>query len=689
MNAKTVEDVRFFYSLWINLNDINNFIETAIWIIFSIIVLLEILVLVIFLFKFLFTKKEFKKKRIARWIISFFILIITFITVSSWMYIDKKIKALPNWQELAYWNIQILNNDLLKKSDKFNREAALITETTNLIWPMNIKFDLTNFAKNEKEKWIKINKYKWNFWWESEITTLEPTIIKKFNEKWAYKVTLTLEEVDLHWDIVEKVVENIPSIEIAYLVEVEEEKLDNWGKIVKFDASDLKDLWKIDWYFITDDNTDLKPVFTWYKFNPAKVIFEDTIIWFQIQKEDRKNDNLDKIFIVEAVKQNDIKGKIEIQQDPLDDLLYTFSVKDINSDFGNWFIEEFKWKIDNVKTKTLQSDIDNIEKSSTFKIKFKKYWKHIIKVDLKDSNWNIKTIEKEFEIKKNIKLKKILEFYNDNRPLENIEYKKSTHEYFIKNLKVPTILEINAKNIESDNILDYLEKIQWDIWWDGDIDEEWKVLNYEIPKWWSYQIDVIYTFQNKRIKSQKTILKESIYIDSEKKEVLLDLKIKKTRDYVPIRVSFDASSSYVKWKDIAKFIFDYWDGTAPDVRDAKNPWHRYIKPGDYTVKLTVVTTDWKEYSIEKKLVLKPQPQEAKITASMKTAPIYTSIDFSSTKSSWEIIGYFWDFGDWETSTDANPSHMYKNPWNYKVVLTLDYKNKNTLSDEIELKITDE
>jgi heme/copper-type cytochrome/quinol oxidase subunit 2 len=464
MNAKTDEDVRFFYSLWINLNDINNFIETAIWIIFSIIVLLEILALVIFLFKFLFTKKEFKKKRIARWIISFFILIITFITVSSWMYIDKKIKALPNWQELAYWNIQILNNDLLKKSDKFNREAALITETTNLIWPMNIKFDLTNFAKNEKEKWIKINKYKWNFWWESEITTLEPTIIKKFNEKWAYKVTLTLEEVDLHWDIVEKVVENIPSIEIAYLVEVEEEKLDNWGKIVKFDASDLKDLWKIDWYFITDDNTDLKPVFTWYKFNPAKVIFEDTIIWFQIQTEDRKNDNLDKIFIVEAVKQNDIKGKIEIQQDPLDDLLYTFSVKDINSDFGNWFIEEFKWKIDNVKTKTLQSDIDNIEKSSTFKIKFKKYWKHIIKVDLKDSNWNIKTLEKEFEIKKNIKLKKILEFYNDNRPLENIEYKKSTHEYFIKNLKVPTTLEINAKNLESENILDYLEKIQWDIW---------------------------------------------------------------------------------------------------------------------------------------------------------------------------------------------------------------------------------
>jgi len=690
MNAKTVEDVRFFYSLWINLNDINNFIETAIWIIFSIIVLLEILALVIFLFKFLFTKKEFKKKRITRWLISTLILIITFITVSGWMYIDKKIKALPNWQELAYWNIQILDNDLLKKSDTFNREAALLTETTNLIWPVNIKFDLTNFAKNEKEKWIKINKYKWSFGWEEAITTLEPTIIHKFDKKWTYSINLILEEVDLHWDIIDKVVENIPSIEIAHIVNIEEEKLDNWWKIVKFDASDLKDLWKIDWYFITNiDEPNLKPVYTWYKFNPAKVIFEDTIVWFQIQKEDRKNDNLDKIFVIESVKQNDIKWKIEIKQDPINDLQYTFSVKDINSDFGNWFIEEFKWKIDNVKTKTLKSNIDNIEKSSTFKMIFKKYWKHIIKVDLKDSNWNIKTIEKEFEIKKNIKLKNTLEFYNENKELEDVEYKESTHEYFIKNLKVPTTLEINAKNVESENILDYLEKIQWDIWSDWDIDEEWKVLNYEIPKWGSYQIDIIYTFQNKRLRDQKTKLKETIYIDSEKKEVLLNLKINKPRDYIPVRVWFDASSSYVKWKDIAKFIFDYWDGTPPDVRDAKNPGHRYIKSGDYTVKLTVITTDWKKYSTSKKLVLKPQPQEAKITASMKTAPIYTAIDFSSNKSSWEIISYFWDFGDGQTSTDANPSHMFKKPWIYKVKLTLDYKNKNTLSDEVEIKITDE
>ncbi len=689
MHAKTVEDVKFFYRLWINLNDINNFIETAVSIIFSIIVLLEVIVLIIFLFKFLFTKKDYKKKRIARWIISFFVLLITFSTVSGWMILDKKIRSLPNWQELAYWNIQILDNDLLKKSDIFNREAALLTKTTNLIGPINIKFDLTNFAKSEQEKWIKINKYKWSFNWEDEIITLEPTLIHKFDKIWTYKINLVLEEIDLHWDTIDKVVENIPSIEISHLIKIDEEKLDNWGKIVKFDASDLKNLWKVDWYFITDINdANIKPVFTGYKFNPAKVIFEDTIIWLQIQKPERKNDNLDKIFIIEATKQTDIKAKIEIKQDPINDLLYTFKVADINLEFGNWFIEQFKWKIDNTKTKTIKANIDDIEKSSIIKIPFKKYGKHKIKVELIDSNWNKKILEKEFEIKKHIKLKKSLEFYKNNKPLK-VEYKDTTNEYFIKNLKVPTTIEINAKNVESDNILDYLKEVEWDINWDWDIDEKWKTLNYEIKKWWYYQVNVIYTFQNKRIKKQITKLKEIIYIDAQKSAVLLDLQIKKSRDYVPIKVAFDASNSYIKWKDISKFIFDYGDWTPPDVRDAKNPGHKYIKPWDYTVKLTVVTTDWKEYSIEKKLILKPEPQKAEITASMKKAPIYTPIDFSSNKSSWEIVNYFWDFGDGKTSTEANPSHMYKKPWTYKVKLTLDYKNKNTLSDEVEIIITDE
>ncbi|MDD2871530.1 MAG: hypothetical protein PHS49_06075, partial [Candidatus Gracilibacteria bacterium] len=51
MNAKTVEDVKFFYSLGINLNDINNFILRAVTVIFSVLIFIETLFLIIYLFK--------------------------------------------------------------------------------------------------------------------------------------------------------------------------------------------------------------------------------------------------------------------------------------------------------------------------------------------------------------------------------------------------------------------------------------------------------------------------------------------------------------------------------------------------------------------------------------------------------------------------------------------------------------
>ena len=57
---------------------------------------------------------------------------ITFVTASAWMFIDGKIKSLPNWQEQAYGELKIFDNDLLI-SDDFTIDQALITNTQKLI----------------------------------------------------------------------------------------------------------------------------------------------------------------------------------------------------------------------------------------------------------------------------------------------------------------------------------------------------------------------------------------------------------------------------------------------------------------------------------------------------------------------------------------------------------------------------
>jgi hypothetical protein len=70
---------------------------------------------------------------------------------------------------------------------------------------------------------------------------------------------------------------------------------------------------------------------------------------------------------------------------------------------------------------------------------------------------------------------------------------------------------------------------------------------------------VAYTFKNIKDSTEKTI-KEIIYINSIKKEALLDLEIKPSEEeYVPITIVFDASKSEIKDENITKFIYDYGD----------------------------------------------------------------------------------------------------------------------------------
>jgi hypothetical protein len=162
LNAKTIEDVKFFASLGINLNDINTFISQIVTLIFSVLLFISTAALSWGLFKFLLTKKVYKRKKMTYALLSTVLLIITFATGSAWMIIDQKIKNLPNWQEQAYGDLKIFDNDLLISQD-FDTNQALLTQTENLIGPISLQFDLANFQKNQASKGLTVNKYIWDF----------------------------------------------------------------------------------------------------------------------------------------------------------------------------------------------------------------------------------------------------------------------------------------------------------------------------------------------------------------------------------------------------------------------------------------------------------------------------------------------------------------------------------------------
>ena len=64
-----------------------------------------------------------------------------------------------------------------------------------------------------------------------------------------------------------------------------------------------------------------------------------------------------------------------------------------------------------------------------------------------------------------------------------------------------------------------------------------------------------YTFKNLKDSSEK-VVEETIYVNSIKKDALLDLEIKPSEEeYAPATIYFDASKSEIKDENITKFIF--------------------------------------------------------------------------------------------------------------------------------------
>ncbi len=678
-NAQTLQDVSFFNNLGINLNQINSFLLTTATIVFSILVLLQTILLIIFLFKAFLTKKEFKRKKTIATIVSIILFIFTFTTGTFWLVVDKKIRSLPNWQEMSYGSVQVFDNALLVH-ENFWKEWSLLSNFENLVWPIELKFDLNQYNTEQARQGFRIDQYIWKFNAREEIHN-SPEIIKNFNTSGITTIELTVVWQDRTGRTLEKIVTDVPkSISISNVVKIDETIRPNGGKILSFDASAISNLWTIEWYLPEDIST---PAFTWPRFIPGKVYFEESMVGMIIRNPQKKGSAWDRIFIIQADK-NEMNAQIEGNVSYDNDLTYTFQVKDIKSSAGDGFIENFLWNIEGKET-FLRSNLDELEKSSQITHTFKTYGPQTIRVKITNTRWQVKEITQELNIPKQIKISQELSFSVDKNILEDFGYEPRTGDYILRNIWVPSEIMIDAREIRADNILYTLNEIKWDVGGDGSIQWSQKTFSHTFDTPGEYMIVVHYIFQHRRNSEDTIEMSQNIYIETATKEAILDLKVQAESEYVPTNVIFDASESKVENDDIVKFIYDYGDGVVEE-RDAINLWHKYNKAGTYDITLTVVTRTWKEYSISKKLVLKPQQVNVKITSSLSRAPVGQEISFLSAGSEGQITRYFWDFWDGFSSTEPNPNYAYKNPGKYTVTLTLDYINNNTLSDKMEVEI---
>lgn len=143
--------------------------------------------------------------------------------------------------------------------------------------------------------------------------------------------------------------------------------------------------------------------------------------------------------------------------------------------------------------------------------------------------------------------------------------------------------------------------------------------------------------------------------------------------YEGVAISFSSSGSSDSDGSIVSFSWNFGDGATST---QANPSHAYASAGNYTATLTVTDDDGDSDNDTATVTISVQPSNQAPVAEANgpyTGTEDIAISFSSAGSAdpdGSISSYSWNFGDGGTSTAANPTHVYADPGNYTVTLTV-------------------
>lgn len=125
------------------------------------------------------------------------------------------------------------------------------------------------------------------------------------------------------------------------------------------------------------------------------------------------------------------------------------------------------------------------------------------------------------------------------------------------------------------------------------------------------------------------------------------------------------------------WLWDFGDGNSSTLQD---PYHEYEQEGVYNVKLTV-SNEYGESTdsmfVDINFIMPDIEVEGQLFSGF-------TLSFDVNVS--DAISYEWDFGDGNTSTEANPVHIYDEPGIYLVMVTVLDENDCLVSTELELSV---
>ncbi len=136
-----------------------------------------------------------------------------------------------------------------------------------------------------------------------------------------------------------------------------------------------------------------------------------------------------------------------------------------------------------------------------------------------------------------------------------------------------------------------------------------------------------------------------------------------TSGLVPLAVSFSDTSS----GSVTSWLWSFGDTGSSTMQ---NPAHTYTLAGTYTVSMLAVGPGGSSTETKANYIVAAGASVANFSASLTSGGEPLTVSFTDLSSP-TVTSWSWDFGDTNSSTDQNPSHIYVDAGIYSVSLSVD------------------
>jgi hypothetical protein len=658
------QEAMFFVNTFnIDPNDIKRILIKLINGTFGFLISIVSIAWIITLFRAFWVPKELKRKKLLSWLLAWVVGIILFCILAFWWYLFSVVNA--NEYDNPEGRIIIYDQD--RYSIEKYRNNSRLTNTQNLIGPINIFFDLRSNANLISKRFVyDIQSFQINFDGAScnsgkaVITGSNPaneqSLVCTFDQIKPYNISGTYTVKNRAWETLTIPIA-LPSIEIRGLVSMKTQVNNVWDRIMTIDASSLRRLGEPRWIYENDREvmeSTITETLSPEPFLIALDVFDQP--WY------------DRIFVMQDKDAKDLAGAIQVIQDRTDSRLFQFALTGITINPNQ--IIDIEWLLDGKSVICREADI-------VCSHAFTSYGRKNVKATLQVANGDKYTYESEVTVNEPINLVRHIKVFDANGRLlnETNSFDQSLRAFVLKNTIIPPeVLTFDARDVVSGTSGFMFDNVLWRITaWESIKEERWVKVDVEFSQPLRYTIEGIITFK-KSVPGEKDIeeiVKEMVIVDIERKSLMPRLDISLSSDYVPSLVTVDASQSQSDDGEVKKFIFDFWEGRPPAEGDAIQQY-QYSVSWDKTITLTIISEKGERASIKKTIVLKDQIKTIDWKPSVASGVPGSHIDFEAVTPG-QIEDYIWNFWD-NTPVEhgLQVTHSFANTGTYTITLTIIY-----------------